>query len=198
MSVQQDFNPGDDLIREGEPGTHLFVIQSGEVRLWKSIDGEDTTVGTVGAGNFVGEVATVLGRVNSANATAVKPTKCLVVDANGLESMVTKEPEIAVEFIRQLTKRLAETQDQLNVVGQRDSWTRVLTAIIRYAKEGEKTEEGIWIERRLSEIALEVAVPKAELGEISKNLVKLQLLRVKRNGILVTDLGKLRDTLKQG
>jgi hypothetical protein len=96
-----------------------------------------------------------------------------------------------------LAHRLAVGHRMLELVGARDARTRIGMAIIRHAEaSGQKDAEGTFIERRLSDIGEEVAVPKAELGEISKHLLRLQLLRLKRNGILVPDVARLYEFVK--
>ncbi len=195
----REFEAGDILFREGDAGTCMFVIREGTVRLWKDIDGEMTTLAELSAGEIVGEVALVRSAQHTATATALAPTKCLVVTAHGLEQMVTQDAEIAVRVIRVLADRLAQSHDLLGMVGQRDTRTRVAMAIIRHAEgRGEPRDDGVWIPRRLGDIADEVAVSKQELGEISKEFLKLQLLRVKRDGILVPDVSRLYGFVKSG
>lgn len=176
----------------------MFVIQSGSVRLHKAIDGQDTTVAELKPGDFCGEVGAVLGAPQPVSATATQATRCLVVNADTLEQMATSDPAITVALIQGLAKRVRETQQALEVLARRDSQTRIVAALIRHCEAGEKREDGVWIPRRLTDLAKEVAVPKAELGEISKQLLKLRLLRSERNGILVPDVSRLYDLVKSG
>jgi CRP/FNR family transcriptional regulator len=195
----REFVAGEVLFKEGDAGDVFFVIREGTVRVWKDIDGEMTTLAELTAGDFVGEVAVVRASVQTATATAVTPTKCLVVSGPLLEQMVTEDAEIAVRVIRVLADRLAQTHDLLSMVGLRDTRTRVAMAIIRHAEgSGQPREDGIWISRRLGDIADEVAVSRQELGEISKEFLKLQLLRVKRDGILVPAVSRLYEFVKSG
>lgn len=193
------FDAGEVLFREGELGDVLFVIQEGAIRLHKDIDGEKTVVAELGAGEFLGEVPVMLGKPHTVTAVATAPTRCLAVGVDVLEAMVTGEAEIAVHLIRGLVSRLAASHRLLEMVGQRDARTRVCMALLRHADASpHKGPEGILIERRLADVGEEVAVGKAELGEISKHLLKLQLLRLKRNGILVPDVARLYDFVKSG
>lgn len=195
----QEFRAGDVLATDGEKGDHLLVIQSGSVRLHKDIDGEETTIADLGEGDFVGEVAAFLGGKHTATATATAPTKCLVIKPGALEAMVAGEAEIAAQLIVGLTRRIAICQDLLSLVGQRDSRTRVGLALVRHARnEGVSQDGGVWIGRKLSSICDEVAVPRSEVGEISKVLVKEKLLRVKRDGVLLPDVAKLEAFIRSG
>lgn len=186
------FDAGEVLFREGEFGDVLYVIQQGRVLLSKDIDGESTMLGELEAGDFVGELGVLRSRAHATTATAAEATRCLVIDAPTLERMVTGDGEIAVRLVMGIADRLAASYELLGMLGQRDPRTRVCMAIIRHAEmSDERTGEGIWIRKRLGDIAEEVAVSDTEMGEISKQLMRLQLLRIKRDGILVPEVSQL-------
>lgn len=197
--VGREFHAGDTLFNEGEPGEEMYVIQHGRVRLSKTIDGTETILAEMEEGEFVGELVVVRGGLHTTTATAMAPTRVLVINAATLEDMVTEDSEIAVRFIQSLASRLAASHDMLATIGARDTRTRVVMAIVRHAQaSSDRRPDGIWIDRRLGDIGDEVAVSKAELGEISKQFLKLQLLRIKRDGILVPDVARLYGFLSSG
>jgi CRP-like cAMP-binding protein len=197
--ASREFGPGDVLFKEGDAGDVMYVIREGTVRLWKDIDGEPTTLAELREGDFVGEVGLVRARPQTATATALSPTKCLVLDGQALEEMVTQNAELAVRFIRGLVDRLAQSHDLMAMIGQRDTRTRVAMAIVRHAEAStDRRPEGIWIAKRLGDIGDEVAVSRNEMGEISKYFLKLKLLSIKRDGILVPNVSRLYGFVKTG
>jgi CRP-like cAMP-binding protein len=108
--LARDFQPGDVLFREGEAGEHLFLIQSGRVRLSKQIDGREQALGEFADGELVGDVAIINAASRHATATVTEPTRCLVLDGSQLELMVTENAELAVRVIKSLATRLAATR----------------------------------------------------------------------------------------
>ena len=53
--LSRDFNAGDILFREGEIATHLFVVQSGRVRLSRQEEGgRDTELAQAHTSRFKG------------------------------------------------------------------------------------------------------------------------------------------------
>lgn len=192
------FDEGAVLFEEGGACDVLYVIQEGSVRLSKTIDGQPTTLAQLEGGDFVGEVSLVRHQAHSATATALEPTSCLAVTAEALEQMLTGDAEIAIRFVMGLVDRLAATRELLTMLGERDSRTRVCMALIRHAEiGGEQKGEGVWIRKRLGDVAAEVAVSDKEMGEVSKVLLRRQLLRVKREGILVPDVSRLYEFVKE-
>ncbi len=196
LDVRQ-FEKGAVLFQEGSPSDVMYVIREGCVRLSKTIDDRPTTLAQLTAGDVAGAVGLVRHQAHTTTATALEPTSCLAIDSSTLEHMVTGDGEIAIRFIKGLANGVASTRELLSMLGQRDSRTRVCMALIRHAEaSGEQTGQGIWIRKRLGDIAAEVAVADTEMGEISKVLLRRQLLRVKRDGILVPDVSRLYEFVK--
>ena len=98
----REYQPGEVLFREGESGEVMFVIQSGAVRITKEVGGEAKSLAVLGPGEFLGEMAILNGKPRTATATVVETTRCLVIEAKTLESMVARNAEIALRLIKLL------------------------------------------------------------------------------------------------
>jgi Flavoprotein/Cyclic nucleotide-binding domain len=83
---------GDVLFREGDPGTHLYFVESGQLRVLKHVGGRDVTVGAVGAKSIVGEMAFLGEGVRSATVVADKPTEVVEVDLDGVRGYLRSQP----------------------------------------------------------------------------------------------------------
>ncbi len=96
------FPAGRVLMREGAPGRELVIIVDGEV----SVDRDGTPIGTLRAGDFVGELALVTGRPRSATVTAATDLQALVVDRISFERLLRDVPTIAVKVMKAVAARL--------------------------------------------------------------------------------------------
>ena len=68
--------PGDVLIKEGDPGGDLYVLESGRLR----VERDGVTLATIGSpGALIGEMSVLLGTENTATVRAEKPTIVRVV-----------------------------------------------------------------------------------------------------------------------
>lgn len=54
-SALSDLAVGEMLVREGDLADDVFVVQEGELEARRSTDGGDVTVGSIGAGQIVGQ-----------------------------------------------------------------------------------------------------------------------------------------------
>lgn len=193
----RDFQAGEVLFREGEAGDVMFVIQAGRVRVSKLVDGQRILLSELGVGDFTGEMAVVAGRRRVTTAVAIEPTRCLVIDAPTLETLVVGEPEIAIRILKQLGVRLHLTLDLLEVIGHRDATARVVAALARYAERwGVPADGGVWVQGDLAAIAERAAVRAHELGEIALGLQRIKLVDLRADGILVPDVSRLYEVIQ--
>jgi CRP-like cAMP-binding protein len=107
------FFAGDLLFREGEPGSSLFVVLEGQVRitLRSSASGSPgdqvVTLAEEGPGAILGEMSLIDPGPRSASATAVTPGTCLGLSASELEELQWDDPLLASALLRAFTRTLA-------------------------------------------------------------------------------------------
>jgi len=94
----QQVEPGDVIVRRGEPAHSMYFIAAGEVEI--ELKHERVRLG---AGHFFGEVAALHRTRRSATVTAVTRTGLLVLDAHDLHVLMDREPRIA-EHIREVAR----------------------------------------------------------------------------------------------
>lgn len=105
---------GEVLFHEGDHGDHMFVLQSGRVRITKYVGGEDRVLAELEAGEFFGEMAILNHEPRAATATAVEPSVLLVYDKAAFEQLLLGNPNIAVRMVYKLAERLRRTNDLLH------------------------------------------------------------------------------------
>jgi CRP/FNR family transcriptional regulator/CRP/FNR family cyclic AMP-dependent transcriptional regulator len=64
------------------------------------------TVAVLGEGNFFGEMSLLDGQPRSASATAIQPSRLLVLDRDHFQRHVIAQPRIVAKLLRELSKRL--------------------------------------------------------------------------------------------
>jgi hypothetical protein len=119
-SVFKDYtitcHPGERIFSEGEKGAEFYVVQSGRVEIFKSIDGERKPLAQMEKGDFFGELSVLLGAPRPENAEALEKSELIVINSTLFDQMIRSNIEIAVRILRKLSLRLLEmTQASLGV-----------------------------------------------------------------------------------
>ena len=101
---RQLYGPGDEIFNEGDDGRLAYVVEEGEVEIFKTIDGNKQVLGTVGKDGIFGEMALIDNQPRMAAARASKSTKIICVTRQIFDEKLNK----ADPFIRGLLKILAD------------------------------------------------------------------------------------------
>jgi len=96
MDLEQH-REGDIIITEGEPGSSMYVIAHGEVKVYTRGTGKTGSsiyLAKLGEGDFFGEVSVLTGKPRTATITASQPTELLRLDKEKLDNALGKYPGI--------------------------------------------------------------------------------------------------------
>lgn len=116
------------VVRKGDTGDSMFMVLEGELRALTRVDGKETTLGTIGVGEFFGEVSLLDQAPRSADVAANTDATLLRITAGGLERMVREAPSLVAPFsmaigrtvagrLRQLTKRFEDSIQRSRTAG---------------------------------------------------------------------------------
>jgi CRP-like cAMP-binding protein len=87
--------PGHVILTEGEPGRSVFVLASGQVRVFvRNAAGQNVAVATLREGAFFGEMAALSGRPRSATVTAITSCELLELDRAALDAICAAHPRV--------------------------------------------------------------------------------------------------------
>jgi CRP/FNR family transcriptional regulator, cyclic AMP receptor protein len=107
------FAEGQVLFREGDLPDSVFRLLSGSVDILRELDSEPILLGTVGAGQFIGEMGVVENRPRSATARAASEVEVEILTPTEFFDQIARSPQAARELIRRLSQRLREADDRI-------------------------------------------------------------------------------------
>ncbi len=96
------------IIREGEPGDRMYIIQSGRVRVSREANGEEIPLGELKEGDFFGEMAILEREVRSATVRAVGEASLLSIDKKSFLRRVHEDPSLAYRILERMSRRIRE------------------------------------------------------------------------------------------
>ena len=100
---------GDVLFREGDIGDTLYLVQSGQLKVFSDATGEERIFAYVGPGGFVGELALLLEQPRSATVSVNIDAEVALLRKPDLDELLREHPAIAIHLGRELGRRLVET-----------------------------------------------------------------------------------------
>ena len=103
-----DFEEGEEIFGEGAPGSHLYIVLEGAVRICKrSPAGVDQLIATIPMDAVFGEIAFLTGASRTASACAAGKTRVAGLSSDRFRDLVTGGDASATSLLLTLAKVLS-------------------------------------------------------------------------------------------
>ncbi len=107
------YKDGEVIIKQGDSGNCMYVIQSGEVEVIMENKGLEVRLAVRKEGDFFGEMALFSREVRSATIRALGDSRILSVDRKNLLNSIQKDPSLAFRIIETLSKRVRDLSEEI-------------------------------------------------------------------------------------
>ena len=190
------FQRGELLFSEGDSCTGLFLVASGQIRIFKlSPTGREQVLAVEGPGSSFAELPVFDGGNYPASASALEDAEVLFISRQDFQAFCREHPEVALKVLAVVGSRLRRLVGIIEELSFTTVRHRLIALILRLTQaSGTASKEGIRVE--LTKTHQDLA---AELGTVrelvSRNLSRLQaegFLEVHGRSITVRDLAGLR------
>jgi CRP/FNR family cyclic AMP-dependent transcriptional regulator len=115
MSEAIKLMPNEYLIREGEESTEMYYLQSGTLAIFKRKGDQEHQIGTIIAGELVGEMSFLDKNPRSASVRAMSESVLVVVPLEKLEHALASSPKWFGALLHTLTDRLRKANARIRV-----------------------------------------------------------------------------------
>lgn len=190
------FAQGETIFREGDPGRVLYIVKSGQVRIFVSGAGQETSIILCGRpGDIFGELAIVDGLPRSATAAAVEETTVYMLDRDLFRDHMRRDPQLALNFMKLLTVRVRYNTKQVNSLASLSVSSRLARLLLTLAHDyGQMDKEGVRINTSLTQtdLASLIGATRESTNKALSTFRRLEYIRQTDGHWLVVDPEALR------
>lgn len=138
------FGRGTTIFEEGDPGSRLYIITSGKVKLARHAnDGRENLLQVMGPSDMFGELSIFDPGPRTSSAVCVTDVHAATMNSDQLRVWLAAHPEIAEQLLRVLARRLRRTNNNLADLIFTDVPGRVAKTILQLANRFGAHENGV-------------------------------------------------------
>jgi len=112
-SERVNFTAGQEICHQGDPGDTMYVILGGTADVLIDTPGGQISVAEMKRNSFFGEIAILCDVPRTATIKAREPLNTLKISKDTFYRMVGEFPTMAIEIMRELAKRVEDTNEKL-------------------------------------------------------------------------------------
>ena len=195
LARKRSFNAGQVVYTQQEPGTEMFRIVDGSVRLTaRADDGREIVFLLFGAGDCFGSSSLVDQEPRPQSAECLKTTELQVLDHSGFEAMLAKHDTFATAIMRLLSRQMRVASQNFVRSSLTSLASRVAIRIIELSvSRADPTEPRILaVELPQSELAALAGGSRQSVNKILQDFQRQGILHLSSRTIVVDDLDALR------
>lgn len=201
-SISEDVQPrkfkqGEIIFREGDPGQVLYLVQSGQVRIYvNGLDGSETSVILFGRpGDMFGELAVIDGLPRSATAVALDKTVLYTISRESFRQHMQRFPQLALNFMKELTHRVRYNTRQMDSLASLPVSQRLARKLLELAQDYGRIEaDSVIIDMTLTQanLASLIGATRESTNKILRDFRERCLIWFEYGRITILDADALR------
>jgi CRP-like cAMP-binding protein len=151
---------GVTLFHQDMPGTMMYMIESGSVRVISiGRTGQELTLNVLGPGELFGELSLLDGQQRSATAITLAPTVAWLLSQADLKEFMHKYPPVNQAMILILVERVRSIARRLEAMTFQDVLGRLAYELLSLAeRSGQPSDKGVEITIPLTQVDLATMV----------------------------------------
>ena len=107
------YHAGDVIIRHGDIGDCMYVIQQGRVEALQEKEGKEIQLATLETGDVFGEMALFNKAPRSATIRAIDEVRVLTIDKKTFLQRIHEDPSLVFRILQKMSNRIREMDDEL-------------------------------------------------------------------------------------
>lgn len=186
------FGAGQVIFGQDEPGSTLYLIEQGEVKLTLSgSDGREMVLATLGPGDLFGELALLDGQAHQTDALARVPSQLWVLQRSDLLPLLERRPVITIQLLALVVQRLRRSTQLAYDVVFLDVPARLARALLELARPDGSTL-AIASKPTQSELAAMIGTTRESVNKWLSTFERMGLIRAEGSAIVLLRPDDLR------
>lgn len=109
----KEYLDGEVIVRQGEWGSCMYVIQEGNVEVIIELDDNRVQLAIRNKGDFFGEMAIFEGEVRMATVRALGEARVLSIDKKNFLRRIHEDPSLAYRLVQSMSRRIRELSTEV-------------------------------------------------------------------------------------
>src|SRR2546425_8762513 len=182
----KQYRRGETIFRKDDPGTHLYVILDGAVKIALPGEfGQEALVAIMRTGDHFGELALFDGSPRSASATAMEDTRSALLARDDFLSFLETHPASVRVVLDALAKTIRRLSDRVEDLIFLDVPSRVAKYLLDLGQaDGDRKLE---LTLTQDELAAFIGASRVSVNRVLGDLERREIIEIRRRHIVVKD-----------
>lgn len=194
LATQRNYGEGEIVCSQGDPGDALYAVVTGRIRISSgAADGREMFLNIMEPGDSFGEIALLDGGTRTATAVAMVASELVSLRRDHLFALLEREPQVALDLLRQCGERLRWTSGLLEDAALLDAPARLAKRLFSLSHlHGERSGSGYTLRISQEDLANFLGVSRQAVNQQLQAWKAKGWVELGRGSVTVLDERSLR------
>jgi CRP/FNR family transcriptional regulator len=192
---ERQISKNETIFREGTPGEYLFMIRSGNVKIYKlSEEGKEQILAVFGPGDFFAELPLLDGGKYPASAEALTVATLVRLSRENFLNILSDHPSVVTKILETVGARLRHFTNMVADLTLKDASRRLAGFLYEKAKRQDlllQKEVRFPMELTHQEIASLIGTARETVSRTLQQFQKEEIIEIKDRHVTVLDMNRL-------
>lgn len=190
IARKQNFSDKSMVFMHETPVTHVFIIASGKVKVFRNdLTGKEQIICVKQSGDLFPHVGFFRPGTYPAHAQAIEDTVLFSISITEFEKVLVVNPHLSVKLLRVLGDRIVELQQRLEEMSLRSTNERILLLLQRLSETHSSVQSDGWIKLNTkftnADLANMIGTTRESVNRMISQLRKEGTLKVKEGHYII-------------
>ncbi len=190
-----DLSMGQRLFAQGQAAEHFFLVQSGQIKLYRlSEDGDEKVIEIIKPGqSFAEAVMFMSGRAYPVNAEAISDAHILAFDSSLYLTMLRDSVDTCFRLMGTMSQRLHRQLNEIDGITLHNATFRLVTFLLNELPREVVQSPRICLTTPKHVIASRLSIQPETFSRLLAKLARDGLIEIQGTSLVLTDLPRLRE-----
>ena len=188
---ERRFSRGEMIFTPGDPDEHLYFVNSGTIRVYKTYgDFKEATVALLKDNGIFGKLDLIESGSQDEFAEAATEAQVSVVRKPAVSWLIKRQPELALSLFSAFSERLRQSDELIVTLLHREVLSRLAAMLLNLGERyGRREQTEVTIELRLThmELANMIASTREAVSKAMTELQRERVIEVRNRRIVILD-----------
>jgi len=112
-TLGRDYADHEVIVKQGEPGNCMYVVQEGQVEAIAESNGHEMRLRVMGPNDFFGEMALFGTEKRSCTIRALGKARVMTIDKKSFLGGIQEDPSLAFRIVKVMSQRIRDLTERL-------------------------------------------------------------------------------------
>ncbi|HEX3019758.1 MAG TPA: Crp/Fnr family transcriptional regulator [Chitinispirillaceae bacterium] len=191
--LSKTIKSGMHLFHQNDRSRELYIIQSGEIKIYRISNGKEIELATLGKGSVLGEMALIDGKPRSASARAITDCVVIRIDAEKFHEKIKDVPPWFMSIIKMTSQKIRRANCRLQNISSEHQGVNIIIALYYLFKRFDPSGNGMQIYTLQSRLITLLGVTHQKIVQILDFLYNSGFINIKDDSVFMVDSSRYKE-----